>query len=113
MKTGVPMLMRRRWRGAAASLSLILLVAISLLPAQQAPEGRTNVTYSVQSQLVQIYLTVTDGHRMVNELKASDFKLSEDGVLNEIHAVDSEIVPLHIALLLDTSESMRDALPFV
>jgi VWFA-related protein len=96
-------------------LSFALCAAMSLPSAQQQQPigGGLNATYTVRTQLVQIYMTVTEGGRRVNGLKASEFSLTEDGVPKEIAAVDSETVPLQVALLLDTSESMRNALPFV
>src|SRR5437867_9084835 len=93
--------------------SAILSVTVVALPQQQASEPRTpeQLTFRVQSQLVQVYLTVTDGAHLVTDLKKEDFKLTEDGNQCDVDRLDSGLVPLQVALLLDTSESMRDALP--
>ncbi len=64
----------------------------------------------MQSQLVQLYVSVTEGNRRVTDLTGSDFVLTEDGGKREIHRLDSETVPLQVALLLDTSGSMTETL---
>ncbi|HYK91654.1 MAG TPA: VWA domain-containing protein [Acidobacteriota bacterium] len=96
-----------------AVLLCALLTTLPWLGAQQASNVQTDAIFAVRTQLVQIYLTVTDGGHRVDNLAASNFKVSEDGVPVDIHSLDNETVPLQVALLLDTSESMREALPFV
>jgi Ca-activated chloride channel family protein len=108
---------------AAAAILALACAGLALpqqQPAQQTPQQQTsqqqpkpqdeNVVFQVQSQLVQIYLTVTEGNRRITELKLQDFTMSEDGIPREMERLDSTTVPLYVALLLDTSESMRDAL---
>jgi Ca-activated chloride channel family protein len=73
-------------------------------------ESENPLTFSVQSQLVQIYFTVTDGARRVTDLQPGDVTLTEDGKAVAFERLDSETVPLQIALLFDVSESMRDSL---
>ena len=96
---------------------ILFLMALTCLanPAvsqDPKPQGEPqDLTYRVQSQLVQIYLTVTEGTQRISDLKQSDFSVSEDGVAKDIDRLDSGTVPLQVALLLDTSESMREALP--
>lgn len=78
-----------------------------------AAAGDGGATFAVQSQLVQVYATVTEGSRRISDLVASDFSLAEDNKPQAIDRVDTGTVPLQVALLLDTSESMREALPAV
>ncbi len=99
--------------GSPALLLCAFLAILPQLNAQQSSEVQSSVTYAVRTQLVQIFLTVMEGERRVDNLSVSNFKVLEDGVPVDIHAVDNETVPLQVALLLDTSESMREALPFV
>jgi Ca-activated chloride channel family protein len=73
------------------------------------PDAEENI-FRVHSQLVQIYLTATEGTRRITNLKLSDFSLLEDGIAAEIEKLDNTDVPLSLALLLDSSESMREAL---
>lgn len=101
------------WR----NISIVMAMAImgSMNPAApQDPKSEpepNELTYRVQSQLVQIYLTVTEGSHRISDLKMADFSISEDAVAKDADRLDSGQVPLQVALLLDTSESMREALP--
>ena len=94
----------------AAGLMLPIIVR-AMLPQQSQRRSPDDVTISVQSQLVQVYFTVTEGTRRVMGLQAPDFKLAEDGKPAPVDRLDSQTVPLQIALLLDLSESMRPSLP--
>jgi VWFA-related protein len=82
---------------------------VSAEETQSAPPP-AGPTYAVQSQMVQIFLTVAEGARRVTDLKLADFTVNEDGKSQKIDHLDSETVPLQIALLIDTSDSMRAAL---
>ncbi len=101
--------MRKSPGSFAAACISALLSAGNVLP-QQPIQAPGDPIARVQSQLVQMYVTVTEGSRRISDIKSSDFLLSEDGTRREIDRVDSETVPLHITLLLDTSGSMRDTL---
>jgi Ca-activated chloride channel family protein len=63
----------------------------------------------VDVRLVNVVATVTDeGGRYVEGLKASDFKLEEDGVEQEIaHFSFSQDQPVSVGILLDSSNSME------
>src|SRR5438093_4064067 len=66
-------------------------------------------TLKVTVDLVNVQLTVTDRHgRFVSGLTAQDFKVEEDGRRQEIRnfARENEL-PLTLALLIDTSPSVR------
>ncbi len=96
----------RLWVWLAAALVIPNLV----LSRQSQPRNPDDVTISVRSQLVQVYFTVSEGDRRIMGLKAPDFKLVEDGKPVQFDRLDSQTVPLQIALLFDLSESMRDSL---
>src|SRR6266516_1128443 len=96
----------------SVGLVALLFVTGTASGQQEKPDlTPQDFTFRVQSQLVQIYLTVTEGTRRVTDLKLSDFQLGEDGTSRDIDRLDSGTVPLQITMLLDTSESMREALP--
>jgi VWFA-related protein len=80
---------------------------------QEPGDTASGLTYSVKSQLVQIYMTVTDGGRMVTDLTARDLAIFEDGASKAIARLDNATVPLQVALLFDMSASMLDALPTI
>jgi VWFA-related protein len=83
--------------------------AQATLHSEQRQE-KDGLKFFVQSQLVEIYLTVTKGGRLVPNLKVTDFKLAEDGVPVSIDRLDHQDVPLQVVLLVDVSESVRDSL---
>ncbi len=99
--------------------SALMVFALSVMelpginPQMAAPdriqeEGGFKV--SIQSQLVEIYVTVTKENQFVPNLQASDFELTEDGAPVSIDRLDDQDVPLQVVLLLDISESVLDTL---
>jgi VWFA-related protein len=98
-------------------LKRFLLIWVILFPAGAAAQEKiqnkpvpSELKYSVQSQLVQIYFRVTEGGRGIEGISERDLTLLEDGKAKEIARLDAQDIPLQVALLLDTSESMRDAI---
>jgi len=58
---------------------------------------------------VLLWVTVTDrSDRLVSQLKREDFKVFEDGVPQEIREFTLEERPITMAIVLDSSGSMRD-----
>jgi VWFA-related protein len=94
-------------------LSLIIFVNMLFngqsIASPQQTEGNA-LKFSVQSQLVEVYLTVTKEEKLVLNLKAADFMLAEDGMPVVVDRLDSQDVPLQIVLLVDISESVRPTL---
>lgn len=106
--------MKRYFFNAPAALILILAVvcgagAQTIPRSEQKPEAES-FKFSIQSQLVEVYLTVTKGKQLVSHLRASDFEIIEDGMPVSIDRLDSQEVPLQIVLLVDISESVQDSL---
>src|SRR5262249_42797684 len=84
-------------------------------PNQAAPSASgDDQTLSVNVDLVNILFTVADRKgKFVTNLKKEDFKVFEDERLQSITNFSSESdLPLTIALLVDTSGSIRDKLKF-
>jgi Ca-activated chloride channel family protein len=81
----------------------LVLTSILLLVGSTAAQIRVNV------QLVNVVATVTDSRgRYVSGLKASDFKVMEDGSPQEIaHFSYSNDVPVSVGIVLDSSTSME------
>jgi Ca-activated chloride channel homolog len=69
---------------------------------------------SVTTGLVHLVATVTDRrHNFITNLDRNEFKITEDGVPQEIKYFGRETdLPLRIGLLLDTSNSIRPRLEF-
>jgi len=79
-----------------------------------APQQKAPPTIQVTTGLVHLVATVTDRHHdLVTDLDENDFKVAEDGVPQQIKFFGRETdLPLRIALLLDTSNSIRERLEF-
>src|SRR5262249_5963861 len=117
-------LMKRVVIGLVLALSLSSLVTAQR-PPQQAPSApaappatpakpQDEQTISVEVNLVNILFTVADRKgKFVTNLKKDDFKVYEDDKAQTISNFSSETdLPLTIALLVDTSGSIRDKLRF-
>ena len=73
-----------------------------------APQFVSEVTVDA----VELYTTVLDKGRPVNYLQASNFKVFEDGVLQQVEGFEYvKNLPLSVGLLIDTSASMLESLP--
>ena len=71
-----------------------------------------SVTEKVNVDVVQVTVTVTDGHgRFVRHLPQSAFHVFEDGRTQGITHFSSEDVPLEIVVAIDISGSMSPAMP--
>jgi VWFA-related protein len=91
-------------------------------PAPQPPDENKQSSTTLSSQkpivsttgLVHLVATVVDRHHnFVTDLDKSDFKVIENGVSQNIQFFSRETdLPLRIALLLDTSNSIRPRLEF-
>ncbi len=99
--------------GVLAILCLSYPTFFQAEASQQQPEAEEQ-TISVDVDLVSVFFTVTDDDdQLFTGLTADDFRVFEDEVLQTISNFDSETdLPLTIALLIDTSGSIRDRLRF-
>jgi VWFA-related protein len=84
---------------------LALAAGLCVVAAAQEPElifrGRTDV--------VSVQVSVRDGDRPVAGLRAADFQLFDNAVLQEISSTTVETLPLDVTVVLDTSGSLRGA----
>jgi VWFA-related protein len=66
---------------------------------------------ALDASLVEVPVVVSDrSGRYVPSLTARDFELYEDGALQRIVFFRDERVPIHVAVVMDTSSSTRDSL---
>jgi Ca-activated chloride channel family protein len=81
-------------------------------PKESAPDN-SNPTIKVDVKLVNVFVTVTDGHGApVAGLGKDNFEVQEDGKAQKISVFDKEsALPLSIVLDVDTSLSTRKDLP--
>jgi VWFA-related protein len=69
-----------------------------------APSDR-QTTFRSTTAVVSVTVSVKRGNNVVANLKAADFRLTDDGVPQTVEAVSIESVPVDVTLFLDTSGS--------
>ena len=81
-------------------------------PPQQAPASGASIVRDVN--LVDVLFTVSNRqNKNVVDLDQQDFKVRDDNTAQEIRFFSRQTdLPLRVGLLLDTSNSIRDRLPF-
>jgi Ca-activated chloride channel homolog len=102
------------------ALASAFLMAATAAYAQQ-PDAPSAPSAEPQAQvfrsgasLVALNVTVTDGARkLITGLKADEFEVFEDGVLQRVQFFESSQVPIDLMLLIDASASMRDKMATV
>jgi len=83
---------------------LVLLVGASLVARQDPPQG---TTFRSSSRTVAIYATVTDGSgRLVPDLEQKHFEIYDNGKLQPLTIFKSDVQPITVVAMLDTSGSM-------
>lgn len=108
----------------AFSLAAVLLATVWVVaqsqPAPRAPasDGRTDqsssgsTTIRVDVNLVSFPVTATDSYgRYVSSLRHEDLRLLENGAAQHISVFHSEIMPVSVGIVIDTSGSMANKLP--
>jgi VWFA-related protein len=83
-------------------------------PPAPSQTAATSQIYKVRVELVNVLMTVTDKkNRTVIDMTKDDFHVTEDGKPQTITYFSRESdLPLRIAILIDTSNSVRDRLRF-
>lgn len=78
--------------------SLAVLLVSAALSAQ---------TFRTGTKIVPLYVTVTDAQkRLVPDLVKAEFEILEDGKPREIELFETEVLPISVVVMLDTSGSM-------
>jgi hypothetical protein len=79
-------------------------------PGAQAPDNGED-TVSLEGALIEVPVVVSDrsGH-YVPQLRQQDFRVLEDGVEQQISFFSDQRVPIHVAIVMDTSGSTRDTI---
>ena len=86
-------------KGVAALGVAIVVAAGSLHPSAQTP------VYRASSVNVLVTVSVKRGNRVVANLTAKEFRLTDNGIEQQVDAVSIESVPIDVTLFLDTSGS--------
>jgi len=83
----------------------VLLAAATATLAAQQP------TFKAGTQLVPVFVTVTDAEkRLVPDLVKEDFDVLDNGKPTSVVLFDSEVQPITVVVMLDTSGSMTGSL---
>jgi VWFA-related protein len=86
---------------ALVTLTLVAIPATAALLAQQAPAFRAGV------QTVPIYATVVDASgRLVPSLEREHFEVLDNGAVQQLTMFESDVQPIKVVVMLDTSGSM-------
>ncbi|MDX6529894.1 MAG: Ca-activated chloride channel [Blastocatellia bacterium] len=82
------------------------------VPAEPAPDDVE--TLKIDTNLVTVPVIASSRTGLyITDLKKEEFKLSEDGVPQEIAFLAAVNAPFYVVLLLDTSDSTQDKLPLI
>src|SRR5215218_4035774 len=92
------------------ALAALLAAAAAVSPRAQAQEPPPDgFRFKSGVELINVTATVTDDNgRFAAGLRQEDFKVYEDGVLQEITHFSNERVPVSLGIALDASGSMTD-----
>jgi VWFA-related protein len=85
----------------------VVLSAMAVLMLACAAAGQQR--YSSRVAGVRVDALVTDAARRVSGLSANDFELRDNGVVQQIRAVEVEHIPLNVICVFDTSASVAGA----
>jgi len=98
----------------ALGLVFSSVASAQTLAPDAASSTRPHATFRTGVDVVALNVTVLDQQqRLIGDLSRGDFAIFEDGVRQEIAYFETRDVPLDLALLIDTSISMRPNLDTV
>src|ERR1700681_2018153 len=80
------------------------------ISTEPAPNDLETIKIDTNLVTVPVIASSRTGH-YITDLQKEEFKLSEDGVLQEIAFLATVNAPFHVVLMLDTSDSTREKLP--
>ena len=82
-------------------------------PQPAAPREPSEAVFRTSARLVEVYATVTEGSRYVDDLTRDQFRVLESGKELPLAAFENRSSGVSCALLLDTTASMGAALPIL
>ena len=87
----------------------VLVIAAAL--AASAAAVLSAQRFKAGIELVSLNVSVTDGSKFITDLEEKEFQVFEDGAQQSITFFSRRHLPIALAILLDTSNSMEDKLP--
>jgi VWFA-related protein len=86
----------------------------SSIDSQQQPQDQEIETLKIDTNLVTVPVIASSRTgAYIADLKKEEFRITEDGVAQEIAFLASVNAPFHVVLLLDTSNSTEEKLPLI
>src|SRR5687767_15638092 len=86
-----------------------VLIAAPLAAALAA--GVSAQRFKAGVELVSLNVSVSDGSKFITDLEEHEFEVFEDGAKQTVSFFSRRQLPIALAILLDTSNSMEDKLP--
>jgi Ca-activated chloride channel family protein len=83
----------------------VAAIAVTMLVSEQARALTQQSSFRSSTLAVRVDVLVTDGGKPLGGLKAQDFELRDNGVLQTLDVADGADVPINAVLALDTSAS--------
>lgn len=78
-------------------------------PAEPEPPADTTPTFTADTKEVTLYVSVLDKEgRMIPDILRSNFKVTENGMEQELKLFKREDVPVSMCIVIDSSGSMKD-----
>ncbi len=94
-----------------AFASLVLVCAAVAAVVAQQPGGQQKPTFGIGTQTVSVFATVTDAqNRLVPDLVEADFEILDNDKVQALTLFESEVRPITVVVMLDTSASMTSAI---
>jgi Ca-activated chloride channel family protein len=94
--------------------ALALTFAVLLVATQQSMFGGQQPLFRAGTELVDLYVTVTDDNgRLVPDLVQADFAVFDEEAPQEIALFENEVRPITVVLMLDTSISTTNVLHLI
>lgn len=85
---------------------LLIVVAVACLHAQQPP-AQQRPTFTANTDVVMVDVSVRKGGKQVADLTAADFELKDNGVKQAVETVESMAVPIDLSIVVDVSGDPR------
>ena len=85
--------------------AIAILTGLCAIVVVAAPQDTQTRVFRATTVSVAVNVSVKRGNRVVANLTASDFRLTDNGVAQTIDSVSRESVPVDVTLFLDTSAS--------
>jgi Ca-activated chloride channel family protein len=94
--------------------ALLLSLAVFSIASQASPIRAQQPLFRSGTELVDLYVTVTDNDgRLVPDLVLDDFAIFDDGQPQEIALFENEVRPITVVVMLDTSISTTNVLHLI